>query len=350
MTEIICFIYLLIPFFYILLISTTKRNENTIVNFNLRGGLIILLFYLFTLIFVESNDKPNYLEAYLDPNYYETYNRELLWGKLQIFLSSLLMKNETLYWLFYSFFYCVAYFFVAKKFFPFQYAGYFVLCAVGCMGFVSYGSNTIRAGFGLALLMMAFCANNWWVKTGLSIAAIGCNMPMLIPVTGYLFANYIMKKERWCEGVWLIFLLITSLTSVVSDILMLAGGLDARTTEWLEGDGSDVYNIGFRADFLIYSLIPILYARYNMKHLITDVPLYCRVYRTYILVNALWLLLMRIPYTDRFAYLSWFMIPFLLLYPVLNCNLDCQHPQRYIFRAIGLFIIFNAVLTLKTFL
>ena len=36
----------------------------------------------------------------------------------------------------------------------------------------------------------------------------------------------------------------------------------------------------------------------------------------YILVNAFWLLVIRIPYTDRFAYLSWFLIPFILIYPL----------------------------------
>lgn len=348
MTEIINIIYLLIPFIYILLISATKRNENTIVLFNLRGGLIILLFYMFTLIFVESNDKPNYLEAYLDPYYYETYTRELFWGKLQIFLRSLLMKNETFYWLFYSFFYCIAYYFVAKKFFPFQYAGYFVLCTVGCLGFVGYGSNTIRAGFGIALLLMAFCAKRNFVKICMALAAIGSNMPMLIPVAGYLFAKYIMKKERWCEYVWILCFMISAMTSIISDVMMMVGGLDARTAQYTDYDGThEIYNVGFRVDFLIYSIIPVLFAKYNLKKVGDDIPLYRVIYRTYLLVNASWLLLIRLPYTDRFAYLSWFMIPFILLYPVLNGNMDTQHPQRYILRSIGLFMLVNVVLALK---
>lgn len=329
------------------MISVSKRGKDEIVGFNLHGGLLILLFYMFTLVLVDSYDKPVYLEYFLDPTFYESYTRELIWGKLQLFLRSILMSNETLYLFFYSFIYCLAYYFITKKFFPYQYAGYFVLCVVGCMGFVSYGSNTIRAGFGLALLMLAICANKRWVKIGLVIVAIGCNMPMLIPVTGYLFANYVIKKERWCEGVWVLFLLITSLTSVVSDIMTLAGGLDARTADWSDGDGSDVYNVGFRVDFLIYSLVPLLFARYNIKNLIVEAPIYRAIYRTYLLVNSLWLLLIRVPYTDRFAYLSWFMIPFLLLYPILNGFIKLQHPQRYILFSISIFIIVNSVLTLK---
>ena len=317
--------------------------------FRLRGGLLILLIYMFTLVFVESNDKPLYLESYLDAeNYYGNYDRELLWGKLQLFLSSFLFKNEILYWLFYSVFYCISYFFVSKKYFPFEYAGYFVLCVVGCMGFVGYGSNTIRAGFGIALLLLGFCSDNKILKICLSVASIGCQMSMLLPVICYLAAVYIVKKHRWCELIWILFLIITSLTSVVSDIMMMFGFLDARIEEMADADGiHDLYNVGFRVDFLIYSLIPIIIAEYNIRNMTED-ALYLKVYRSYLLINAVWLLLMRIPYTDRVAYLSWFMIPFLLLYPVLNGRLNTQHPQRYILRVIGLFVLINTVLVFKS--
>lgn len=343
-------LFILLPIAYLFLISTTKREGYGIVNFNLWGGFVILVVYMLTLIFVESNDKPVYLESYLDAeNYYGEYNRELLWGKLQIFLSSFLMKNETLYWLFYSFFYCIAYYVVAQKFFPYQYAGFFVLCVVGCIGFVNYGSNTIRAGFGIALLLFAFCSERRWIKYLLAIAAVGCNMPMLIPLSGFIFAKYIIKKDRWCECIWLLFLVFSATTSIISDIMILASGLDARAEQYIEFDYThEVYNVGFRLDFVIYSIFPILIAKYNVKNLIYEVPLYNTIYRTYLLVNSLWLLLIRMPYTDRFAYLSWFMIPFLLLYPVLNGILNNQHPQRYVFRAIGLFFLVNVALSLKS--
>lgn len=347
--PILSFVYLVLPFVYIILISTTKRVRYSIVNFNLWGGFAILVVYMLTLIFVESHDKPTYLESYLDAeNYYREYNREMLWGRIQLILSSVLMKNETLYWLFYTFFYCISYYVVSKKYFPNEYAGYFVLCVVGCLGFVSYGSNTIRAGFGIALLLLAYCTDNKILKICLSVIAIGCQMSMLLPVVGYFFSVYVIKKYRWCECIWLVSLIITSMTSVVSDAMTLFSGLDARIEDMSNFDGtSDVYNVGFRYDFLIYSLIPILIAKYNIGNFIKESPTYLIVYRTYLLVNAVWLLLIRIPYTDRVAYLSWFMIPFLLLYSVLNGNLKTSHSQRYILQSIGLFVVINTILALR---
>ena len=345
-------LFILLPFGYIFLISTTERDEDKLVGFHLWGGLLILFFFMVSFIFVEGPDKPLYLGSYLDAeNYYGSYTRELFWGQLQIFLSSIFVKNETIYWLFYSFIYCVAYFVFAKKYFPEHLAGYFVLCVVGCMGFVSYGSNTIRAGFGLALVLFSFCLENRWAKLSFAVVAVGCNMPMLIPVCGYLFAKYVIKKERWCEGIWILFFVISATTSIISDIMMLLGGFDARAEEYVNNDSiQNSYNVGFRLDFVIYSVVPALFAKYNMKNLINDLPSYNTIYRAYLLVNSLWLLLIRMPFTDRFAYLSWFMIPFLLLYPVLNGYLNNQRPQRYVLRAIGLFLLVNAALSLKTLL
>lgn len=343
-------LYILLPFLYLLLISTTEREEDGVVEFNLTGGFLILILYMFTLIFVESNDKPTYLGYYLDAeNFYGNYEREFFWGKLQLFLSAALFKNELLYWLFYSIIYCMGYYAVANKFFPYPYAGYFVLCVVGCMGFVSYGSNTIRAGFGIALLLMAFSTNRLWLKILLSVASVGTHLSMLIPVMGYLVARYVVRKTLWCELAWLLFFVISAATSVVSDILTLVGDFDTRASEFDLYETIGSYHVGFRVDFILYSLIPVLFVKYNFRNMLEPSPMYEQIYRMYVLVNALWLLFIRVPYSDRFAYLSWFLIPFLLLYPVLNGRLDTQHPQRYILRVIGLFVCVGTVLAIKQY-
>jgi hypothetical protein len=36
---------------------------------------------------------------------------------------------------------------------------------------------------------------------------------------------------------------------------------------------------------------------------------------TYLLANSLWILLIEANFSNRFAYLSWFMMPWVLLYP-----------------------------------
>ena len=41
-------LYILLPFLYLLLISTTEREEDGVVEFNLTGGFLILILYMFT--------------------------------------------------------------------------------------------------------------------------------------------------------------------------------------------------------------------------------------------------------------------------------------------------------------
>jgi len=44
-------------------------------------------------------------------------------------------------------------------------------------------------------------------------------------------------------------------------------------------------------------------------------PFYARLVNTYLLSNAIWLLVIHAEFSNRFAYLSWFMMPWVLLYP-----------------------------------
>jgi hypothetical protein len=47
-------------------------------------------------------------------------------------------------------------------------------------------------------------------------------------------------------------------------------------------------------------------------------PFYARLVNTYLLTNALWVLVIHASFSNRFAYLSWFMMPWVLLYPFVT--------------------------------
>ena len=333
--------YIILPLFYLGLIIS-RPSMDGIPNFNLWGGLLIMAVYMIALVYTDGMDKEGYLEKFEDAETFYAegtqFDTDIIWSKIHIVLSPVLFRNGTLYLFLLAFIYCFSYYFFSRKYFPTQYAGYFV----------AYGSNTIRAGFTLALLIYTFYVTKWWVKIMLVICAVGSHLSMLLPISAYLIAKYVIKKNKWCEYLWLAFLIITSLTSLASDIMLLIGGVDSRAEGFANFDGySETYRTGFRWDFLIYSITPILFARYNFKYMINDCLFYSTIYRTYLLVNAFWLLMIRLPLTDRIAYLSWFMIPFLLLYPVLNGYLDLKRPYKYVMVSIALFMGVNIALTLR---
>ena len=75
---------------------------------------------------------------------------------------------------------------------------------------------------------------------------------------------------------------------------------------------------GFRFDFVLYSAMPVLvgyYAIVKKKIVSRD---YQFILNLYMLLNSVWMLCMYAEFTNRIAYLSWFMYPFVLIYPLLK--------------------------------
>ena len=80
-------------------------------------------------------------------------------------------------------------------------------------------------------------------------------------------------------------------------------------------------NTGFRIDFLIYSAMPVLMAWYvTVKRNFQD-NVYNVIATTYVLANAFWVMVIRSEQSNRFAYLSWFLYPLVIAYPLLRMDL-----------------------------
>ncbi|MCR9183694.1 MAG: EpsG family protein, partial [Flavobacteriaceae bacterium] len=84
-------------------------------------------------------------------------------------------------------------------------------------------------------------------------------------------------------------------------------------------DESKFSSTGFRFDFLIYSFVPIViwFFYYFKKKIQTDV-LYRHLLNIYIVANMFWILLMYVNFANRFASLSWFLWPILVIYPLIE--------------------------------
>ena len=78
---------------------------------------------------------------------------------------------------------------------------------------------------------------------------------------------------------------------------------------------------GFRWDFVAYSLLPIVVGWYYIYVKKFKDGMYTHLYCTYIIANSVWLLVIGAFFTDRFAYLSWCLIPILLMLPLCRARL-----------------------------
>ena len=91
-----------------------------------------------------------------------------------------------------------------------------------------------------------------------------------------------------------------------------------------------LYQQGFRLDFILYSLVPIVIGSYYTLVKKFKDRLYQIILNAYILTNVFWVLIIRANFTDRFAYLSWFMIPFVLAYPLLQRDAPVKRPNNWL--------------------
>lgn len=143
-----------------------------------------------------------------------------------------------------------------------------------------------------------------------------------------LLSRYV-KFQKFFIFIWIVCVLLSLIVGDYFNTLfasMFEGEEDRAS--YLMGTG-EKYEVGFRIDFIIYSLIPLLVGWYYIYKKGFNSTIYKMIYNAYLLTNSFWLLVIRADFSDRFAYLSWFMIPLVLAYPLLkNPNL-VAHPNKW---------------------
>ena len=97
-------------------------------------------------------------------------------------------------------------------------------------------------------------------------------------------------------------------------------GLEARMGDYLSSSNYEntITKEGFRWDFVLYSFMPILLGWYTIFRRGVYTRTYSILLGTYIYANAFWLMVIRSPYSNRFAYLSWCLYPIVLAYPMFE--------------------------------
>src|SRR5690606_25184293 len=91
---------------------------------------------------------------------------------------------------------------------------------------------------------------------------------------------------------------------------------------------------GFRWDFLLYSSTAVFAGWYYIVKRNYKDKIYFWLFNTYVFSNAFWILVIRANFSNRFAYLSWFMIGLVIIYPLLKQQIIPKQHQ-----VIGLILI-----------
>ena len=201
----------------------------------------------------------------------------------------------------------------SRKLFPENSSIAFFSYLVGFSTF-SYGTNGVKAGAAAAILLVALAyKDRKFLFILLVITAIGIHHSMLVVAVAYLMSYFIKNTKLFFLG-WLFTLIISALHIGFFQELF-AGLASDKAAEYLSGEGNVAYMTGFRLDFILYSAGPVLVGYIILIRQRIHNEIYEFWVRMYLTTNGVWMLCMYASFTNRIAYLSWFMYPFVLIYP-----------------------------------
>jgi hypothetical protein len=186
--------------------------------------------------------------------------------------------------------------------------------------FYGYAVNGIRQGIAASLFVVALTYRGpvAWL---LLAASLGFHKSLAIGALAYLVTSRFRSPKLYLIC-WLLALLITSIYAGTGDLIASTGWLGDRFEFYTSLDEDYILSqfsaVGFRLDFVLYSALPIAVGAYFiLKRGFRD-DVYTRLFNTYVACNAAWLLVMRIPYSNRFAYISWCLMGLVTAYPFVK--------------------------------
>ena len=248
----------------------------------------------------------------------------------------------------------VGYFFSAlfavKKFMP-QNPMLGMLFVMASLSFYSYCVNGMRNGLACHIMLLAFAyllEGKLPVGVALCLVAFAIHRTAILPIAGIFAAMYFVRDAKYGIMFWLASIVI-SLVAGNSMIDFFASlGFDDRMANYTSGDNdmSSFSSTGFRWDFLLYSSMPIVLGWYVVIERKLVDNWYNALLVTYCLTNAFWVVVIEAAFSNRFAYLSWFMYPILIAYPLANMPIWEEQDKmtgRILMAYVGFTVFMNAV-------
>lgn len=212
-----------------------------------------------------------------------------------------------------------------------------LLFLFGFFSFFAYATNTIRAGLAMSLVLLAltflinFNKNN--IKSivpgiVLCMIAFGIHRSSLLPIASFVLVFTCLRNTKLNIKLWIICVFVSlvigaGLQETVMNMVMSSDFQDQRIVDYMGRQADDTFlRTGFRWDFILFSSLPILVGIYVVFIKKVQDETYSLLLNTYIIANAFWVLINRAAFSDRFAYLSWFMFPIVIAYPFLKINIE----------------------------
>ena len=213
--------------------------------------------------------------------------------------------------------------------------------------FWQYGVNGIRNGIGASLFILAMTyVNKPLIMIGLAIIATGFHKSVFLMIAGSGIAWFIKNSYYYIVG-WFASVFISYIAGMrIQNYLATLNfvGEDDRFSGYLTGNNQigEIVQMSmvFRWDFLAYSSMAVAVGYYFILKRHFKDEYYHWIYNTFLITNAFWVLVIRATYSNRFAQISWFIMPIVLIYPFMRQRFWTNH-EKMLGYAILFFYVFT---------
>lgn len=252
-----------------------------------------------------------------------------------------------LFFFFCAMLYIIPLYYVSKTLFK-DYWFYSFLILITSFAFWAFGTNGIRNGIATSLFLYAMTRKNFALQLLLFLAIVFIHKSSMLIILTFFMVKY-FKPIKWYFAFWFLAIPLSLALGGFWESFFLGLGfgdeakLDAYLGEFDQENAGVVLKVGFRWDFLLYSATGVFAAwYYTIKRGFKD-EFYYQFVNMYLFLNGLWILVIRSNFSNRFAYLSWFMLGLIIIYPMLKNKLfDNQH--AVVGRILAIYFLFTYVL------
>lgn len=244
-------------------------------------------------------------------------SNDLFFHVLMKFCSGIM--SVTFFFLMCAILYVYPLYLVSVKWFK-NYWFYSFLFLVSSFSFWAAGTNGIRNGIAGSIFLLAISRDKRIFQIALLVLAISFHKTIMLPALGFIIAQF-YNKPKSMIAFWILCIPLSLLAGGFWEVFFAGLGFeDDRLSYLTEGNvnNDNFSSTGFRWDFLAYSATAVFAGWYFIvKKKFVD-KTYYHLFITYLFANAFWILVIRANFSNRFAYLSWFMMALVIVYPFLK--------------------------------
>ena len=310
----------------------SRVRTNALLVSRTNTGLLIAVFFCLFIglrpiseIFVDMTQYQGFYERWSGSFHFSLFAENFIYDNLMYFCASIQFPPVLYYLMIASIYYGCTYI-ACRRFFANDSAAAFVVFLAAFSTF-SYGTNGIKAGAAAAIFLVALAyRDKLWLSVILAIVSLGFHHAMQLPVAAYVL-TLLYKNPKVYFAAW-VFCFLMAAAHITAFQTIFAGFSDERGAGYLMSDDKGWGGKGgFRIDFILYSAMPVLVGYYTIyKKKMQLSKFYTNLLNMYLCTNGIWMLCMYVEFTNRIAYLSWFMYPIVLIYPFLK---EEWGPSRY---------------------